>query len=107
MLRAQRHNFKTYLVELKKKVKEKARAKRKLVEKEKKNQVREQAHDDVREILSHNCIKLFYEQDMAVDVLNFAVDQLKRIKQSSSTVDGFIKKSEAEIKEMRHMILKK
>ena len=107
MLRAQRFNYRTFLIDLSKKVKEAKRAKKKMAEREKKNQVREEAYDDVMEVLHHNCIKLIEEQDQATKVLRFAVDQLKEIRRSNRTVDGFIGKSEAEIKEMRHWILKR
>ena len=107
MLRVQRYNYRTFLIDLSKKVKEKARAQRKMVEREKKNQVREEAYDDVMEILTHNCIKLIQERSLAINVLRFVVDQLGRIRESRRIVDGFIRESEAEIGEMRHWILKK
>ena len=107
MLRFQRHSYRTYLLDLKKKVKEKTRANRKLAEKEKENQTRKNAFDDVMEIFSHNCIKLHLEQEMAYNALRFAIDELQGIRMSFRTVDSFIRKSEAEIKEMRHRILKK
>ena len=107
MLRVQRHNYRTYLVELKKKVKEKARAKRKMDEREKKNNTRNEEYSEAQEILSHNCIKLRLEHNMAIDVLSFAVEQLPNMRKSSRTVDGFIRKSEAEIEQMRHLIMKK
>ena len=107
MLRVQRYNYRTFLIDLSKKVKEKARAQRKMVEREKKNQVREEAYDDVMEILTHNCIKLIQERSLAINVLRFVVDQLGRIRESRRIVDGFIRESEAEIGEMRHWILKR
>ena len=107
MLRVQRHRYREYLAELKSKVNERAKAKGKKVEREKEKQVRAEAYDDVMEILSHNCIKMIQERSIAVDVLNFAVNQLKRIRKSSGTVDGFIRESEAEVQEMRYLILKK
>ena len=107
MLRAQRYNYRTFLIDLSKKVKEKARAQRKMVEREKKNQVIEEAYNDVMEILTHNCIKLILEHSLAINALRFGVDQLGRIRESRRIVDGFIRESEAEIGEMRHWILKR
>ena len=107
MLRVQRHSYRTYLVELKKKVKEKARAKRKIDGTEKKNHTKNEAYSEALEILSHNCIKLTIEHNMAIDVLSFAVEQFPIMRKSRRTVDGFIRKSEAEIEQMRHLIMKK
>ena len=107
MLRAQRYNYRTYLIDLNKKVKEAKRGQRKMAEREKKNQVREEAYDDVMEILTHNCIKLIQERSLAIKALRFGVDQLGRIRESRRIVDGFIRESEAEIGEMRHLILKR
>ena len=107
MLRAQRYNFVTYLIDLREKGKEAKRGQRKMAEREKENQVREEVYDDVMEILNHNCIKLLQEQDQATQTLRFAVDQLKKIRESRHKVDGFIRESEAEIKEMQHWILKR
>ena len=107
MLRAQRYNYRTFLIDLSKMVKEKARAQRKMVEREKKNQVREEAYDDVMEILTHDCIKLILERSLAINALRSCVDQLGRIRESRRIVDGFIRESEAEIGEMRHWILKR
>ena len=107
MLRVQRHSYRTYLLELRKRVKEMTRTKRKLAEKEKMDEAKNEVLDDLMEIFSHNCIKLSLEQDMTAKMLRFAVDQLRKIRKSRWKVDAFISMSEAEINEMRHRILKK
>ena len=107
MLRVQRHNYRTYLVELKNKVKEKARAKRKMDVREKKNNTNNEAYSDALEILSHNCIKMTIEHNMAIDALSFAMEQFPVMRKTNRKVDVFIMKSEAEIEQMRHLIMKK
>ena len=107
MLRAQRYNYRTYLIDLNKKVKEAKRGQRKMAEREKKNQVREEAYDDVMEILNHNCVKLLQERSQAIQAIQFAVDELKGMRKSRRVIDSFIRESEAEIKEMRNWILKR
>ena len=78
-----------------------------MAEREKKNQVREEAYDDVMEILNHNCVKLLQERSQAIQAIQFAVDELKGMRKSRRVIDGFIRESEAEIKEMRNWILKR
>ena len=107
MLRAQRHSYRTYLTELKKKVKEEAKSKRKMAAREKKNQPRNEVYFDALEIVSHNCTKLLFDQQLAANVLSFAVDQLQQIRQSRKNVERFTRECEAEIEEMRRFILKK
>ena len=107
MLRAQRNSYRTYLTELKKKVQEEAKTKRKTAASEKRNQSRNEMYFDALEIVSHNCTKLLSDHQLAANVLSFAVDQLQLIRQSRKDVERFTREGEAEIEEMRRSILKK
>ena len=107
MLRVQRNSYRTYLVELKKKVQEEAKTKRKMAASEKRNQARNEMYFDALEIVSHNCTKLLSDHQLAANVLSFAVDQLQLIRQSRMDVERFTREGEAQIEEMRRSILKK
>ena len=107
MLRVQRNSYRTYLVELKKKVKEEAKTKRKMAVRDKKNQTRNQVFVDALEVVSHNCTKLLSDQQLAANVLSLTVGQLQLIRQSRGKVERFTRECEAEIEGMRRLILKK
>ena len=91
----------------KKKVKDKARTKKKMAESEKKLQASNEELFDALEVLSHNCIKLCLELSWVRSVIDSALEEQEMMEECHRKVDIFIMKSEAEIEEMRHLIMKK